>query len=147
VKPNAEHTAGDGIPDGLEVKLGTNPTVADPTTTVVAGWSAESPAVVIGSMLDARNMLRTYHSLIRSPGLPKLRFHDFRHSSATLLLVQGVHPKVVQEIFGWSDIRTVLNTYSHVIPSLRSEAASQMDAILNPVACNLASRDEKYAPN
>jgi integrase len=88
----------------------------------------------VGTMLDAGNLLKAFYGIMRTSDLPQLRFHDWRHSAATLLLIQGVHPKVVQELGSWSGIRIVLNTYSHVIPSLKDEAASKMNSILNPLA-------------
>ncbi|MEE8608915.1 MAG: tyrosine-type recombinase/integrase [Nitrospiraceae bacterium] len=63
-------------------------------------------------------------------GLPRMRFHDLRHTSATLLLAQGVHPKVVQEILGDGTVSLTLDTYSHVIPGLQEEAAAKMEALL-----------------
>jgi integrase len=62
--------------------------------------------------------------------VPKIPFHNLRHARATLLLTKGVHPKLVQELLGHADITTMLNTYSHVIPSLRGETASAMDDVL-----------------
>ena len=57
--------------------------------------------------------------LVERAGLPAtLHFHDLRHSAATRLLIQGVHPKVVQERLGHSSITVTLDTYSHLIPSL-----------------------------
>jgi integrase len=52
----------------------------------------------------------------RHAGIPNLRFHDLRHTSARLLLAQGVHPKIVQERLGHADISINLNHYSHVTP-------------------------------
>jgi integrase len=63
--------------------------------------------------------------------MPRIRFHDLRHSCATLLLVQGVSPRVVMEILGHSDIAMTMNTYSHVVPELQREAASRMDSLLS----------------
>ena len=63
-------------------------------------------------------------------GLPTLPFHSLRHSAATILLVQGVPPRVVMEVLGHSDVRLTLGTYSHVVAQLQAEAASQMDAAL-----------------
>ena len=60
-----------------------------------------------------------------------MRIHDLRHTCATLLLAQGVHPKVVQEILGHSQITLTLDTYSTVLPSVSREAAAQMDAVLS----------------
>jgi integrase len=71
-----------------------------------------------------------FKPLLKAAGLPDMRFHDLRHTSATLLLAQGVHPKVVQERLGHSQIGITLDTYSHVLPTLGVEAASKLDAIL-----------------
>ncbi len=60
----------------------------------------------------------------------KLRFHDLRHIHASLLLQQGVHPKVVSERLGHSTVAVTLDIYSHVVPSLQSQAASQLEELL-----------------
>jgi integrase len=59
-----------------------------------------------------------------------MRFHDLRHSCATLLLVQGVSPRVVMEILGHSQINVTMNTYSHVLPALQRDAAARLDELL-----------------
>ncbi len=58
------------------------------------------------------------------------RFHDLRHSCATLLLVQGVSPRVVMDVLGHSQIALTMNTYTHVLPQLRREAAERMEALI-----------------
>jgi len=93
----------------------------------------------IGTMLDQRNLLRAFYAILRMSELPRVRFHDLRHSAATLLLAQGVHPRVVMDLLGHSSIAVTLDTYSHVIPDMKRESASQMDAILKPVASTVAS--------
>jgi integrase len=60
-----------------------------------ASYESEGCTPRFGTMLDARNLLRALCAIIRTSDVPRLRFHDLRHSAATLLLVQGVHPKVV----------------------------------------------------
>lgn len=60
-----------------------------------------------------------------------MRFHDLRHTAATLLLVQGVHPKIVQEMLGHASISLTLDVYSHVTPSMQTEAAEKMQAVLS----------------
>ena len=70
----------------------------------------------LGTPLHHSNMFREYKELLRATGLPLLRFHDLRHTAATLLLQQGIHPKIVQERLGHADISMTLNTYSHVRP-------------------------------
>ena len=64
-------------------------------------------------------------------GLPKRRFHDLRHTCATLLLVQGVHPRVVMEIRGHSRISETMDRYSHVIPGLQEDAAERLNNLLS----------------
>lgn len=68
--------------------------------------------------------------MLEQAGLQRLRFHDLRHTAATLLLAEGIHPKVVQEMLGHSTISLTLDTYSHVIPDLQREAAEKMQALL-----------------
>jgi integrase len=83
-----------------------------------------------GTPLDARNVTRRFQKLLKQTDLPHQRFHDLRHTCATLLLVQGVPPRVVMEILGHSQISLTMDTYTHVVPALKREAASRMDALL-----------------
>lgn len=62
---------------------------------------------------------------------PPIRFHDLRHTAATLMLAAGVHPKIVSERLGHATIAITMDTYQHVSPSMQREAADQMDAILS----------------
>ena len=59
-----------------------------------------------------------------------IRFHDLRHTAATLLLAQGVSPRVIMETLGHSQISLTLDTYSHILPALQQDAADRMDAAL-----------------
>ena len=68
--------------------------------------------------------------LLRQAGLPDIRFHDLRHTCATLLLTKGIHPKIVSEMLRHSSIAITLDTYSHVIPGLGEVAASPMEDAL-----------------
>lgn len=84
-----------------------------------------------GGFIRRQNLLRRSHyPLLEAAGLPRIRFHDLRHSAATILLAMDVHPKIVQELLGHSKINITLDTYSHVLPSLHKDAASKMDAAL-----------------
>ena len=87
----------------------------------------------IGSPLDHRNLYREFKEMLKKAGLPDIRFHDLRHTAATLMLQQGVHPKVVQERLGHSDISLTLNIYSHVLPSMQEDAAEKVDELLKPI--------------
>jgi integrase len=84
----------------------------------------------IGTPLDGTALTKSFHKLLETAGLPQRRFHDLRHSTATLLLVQGVSPRVVMDLLGHSQIGLTMNTYSHVIPDLRRDAAHRMQDLL-----------------
>src|SRR5262249_16095292 len=88
----------------------------------------------IGTPLDARNVIRTFGRILRRAGLPKIRFHDLRHSAATLLLAQGVSPGYVKDLLGHSSVAFTIQTYGHVLASAQKEVAAKMDEILKPVA-------------
>lgn len=86
----------------------------------------------LGTPLDPSNF--TYHTfqpLLRRAGLPKIRFHDLRHTCATLLLGQNVNPKIVQEMLGHANISETMDTYSHVLPSMQETAVSAIESALS----------------
>jgi len=78
-------------------------------------------------------------AVLRAAGLPRQRFHDLRDACASLLLAQGVAPRVVMETLGHSQIGLTLNTYIHVIPALGRAAADQMDAVLGTPSADIAA--------
>ena len=84
----------------------------------------------IGTPVDPRNATSDFHLMRREAGLDATRFHDLRHTAATLLLAQGVDPRTIMETLGHSQISLTLNTYTHVLKSLQVEAAAKMNAIL-----------------
>ena len=69
-----------------------------------------------------------HYMMTRVKDLPRVRFHDLRHSHATQLLLEGVHPKIAQERLGHSTITTTLDLYSHVTDSMQVDAAERLDA-------------------
>jgi integrase len=84
-----------------------------------------------GGPVDYTNvMARSYKPLLKRAGLPPIRFHDLRHTCATLLLSKGVHPKVVADVLGHASVTITLDTYSHVTPGLGDAAAGAMDDVL-----------------
>jgi integrase len=84
-----------------------------------------------GTPLDGDNLIsRPFRRVLQEAGLPPMRFHDLRHSCASLLLAQGVAPRVVMETLGHSRISVTLDTYTHVLPALQREAADAMDRAL-----------------
>ncbi|MFC1990505.1 tyrosine-type recombinase/integrase [Chloroflexota bacterium] len=64
-------------------------------------------------------------------GLKVIRLHDARHTHASLMLKQGIHPKIVQERLGHSSIQMTIDTYSHVAPGIQEAATNRFDEILN----------------
>jgi integrase len=85
-----------------------------------------------GGFIHESNVMRMYRMILAKAGLPlELRMHDLRHSAATILLSMGIHPKIVQELLGHSDIGMTMNTYSHVLPSMQQEAMDKWDAVFS----------------
>src|ERR687890_238300 len=80
-----------------------------------------------GAPINPSNLRqRSFASLLKRAGLPHMRFHDLRHTCATLLLSRGVHPKFVQELLGHATIAITPDTYSHVMPSMGDATAKAM---------------------
>ena len=72
--------------------------------------------------------------LLAGAGLPALRFHDLRHSCASLLLAQGIPARTVMETLGHSQITLTLNTYAHIFPEVQRQAADAMDGLFGHLA-------------
>ena len=75
-----------------------------------------------------------FKALVRAIGMDNIRFHDLRHTHASILLKQGEHPKVVQERLGHAKISTTMDVYSHVMPTLQKEAAQRFNLELEPAS-------------
>ena len=82
-----------------------------------------------GQHLNPETLTSAWRRFVRQRHLPALRFHDLRHSHATLMLLEGIHPKIVSERLGHASIGITLDTYSHILPSMQSEAAEAIDRI------------------
>ncbi len=80
-----------------------------------------------GSPLQPDGITKAFTRIARSIGLYGVRFHDLRHTHATLMLWQGIHPKIVSERLGHSSIAITLDTYSHVMPGLQEAAAQRFE--------------------
>jgi integrase len=83
-----------------------------------------------GAMLHPNVLDATFHREAAALGLPRIRFHDMRHTAATLMLEEGVHPKIVQERLGHSSIKMTLDRYSHVSMDMQRHAADALDAAI-----------------
>jgi integrase len=86
----------------------------------------------LGRPMELRDLLAdVYRPLLKRAGLPPVTFHTLRHTAATLLLAEGEHPKVVQELLGHGQVGITLDRYSHITPRLMSNAAAVMDRLLD----------------
>jgi integrase len=83
-----------------------------------------------GGYLSPTTLSNALDRILRQAGLPDIRFHDLRHSAATLMLSHGVHPKVVSEMLGHASVGITLDLYSHVTPTLQREAADKIGRAL-----------------
>ena len=81
----------------------------------------------IGEFLDESQLQLMYKRLLKRAMLPNIRFHDLRHSAATIMISMGVNPKVVQEILGHSNISMTMDTYAHVLPSMQQDAMEKLN--------------------
>jgi integrase len=81
----------------------------------------------VGTPIEPQNVNRRWDELRSRAGLDWLRLHDLRHGCATFLLAQGVPARAIMEVLGHGEIGVTMNTYAHVLPQLRQEAADAMD--------------------
>jgi integrase len=114
----------------------------------------------IGSPLNQSNLLKSFRRFIQTAGLPKIRFHDLRHTAASLMLNHGVPPILVARRLGHSKVSITLDTYGHLMPEIQSGAADLMDDLVTSVAIQLhqsapelhqdsldGSKDPRITPN
>jgi integrase len=85
----------------------------------------------LGRPIEPTNLLhRSFKRLLERAGLSRIRFHDLRHTYATLALLNGDKPKVVQETLGHASITLTMDTYSHLLPDMQEDAAARMERLL-----------------
>ena len=85
-----------------------------------------------GTATDPGTLTHNFARIARKAGLQGTRFHDLRHTFATLMLMAGIHPKIVSEMLGHSSVSFTLDTYSHVTPTLQQAAMKRLDEVLEP---------------
>lgn len=97
-------------------------------------WNEPIPGLVfesaLGSPIDKDNIGAVFDRLLVAANVPRRRLYEARHTAATLLLAQGVHPRIVMELLGHSTIKLTMDTYSHVMPALQREAADAIERAL-----------------
>ena len=92
-------------------------------------------AQINGRPIERKSDWQAWKALLNEAGAREVRLHDGRHTAATLLLSEGVHPRVVMEVLGHSQMRTTTDTHSHVMPALGRDAADRMgNALWSPPA-------------
>jgi len=91
----------------------------------------------LGGPIHHRNLLRNFKSLLKKAGLQPIRFHDLRHTAASLLLNQGIPVILVSRWLGHARASITLNIYGHLIPSMQSEVAKLIDELVIPVPVDL----------
>ena len=84
----------------------------------------------VGTALDPANLVKAFKRHLKDAGLPEMRFHDLRHSAASMMLADGLPLNVVPDILGHSLTSTTVVIYGHVAPAARREAAAAMDRLL-----------------
>ena len=87
-----------------------------------------------GTPFDPSTVSHTFNRIARKAGLPQMRFHDTRHAHASLMLRNGIHPKIVSERLGHSTIAVTIDLYSHVTPGLQEAAALRFEDALRGIA-------------
>lgn len=87
-----------------------------------------------GKHLNPNHVVDDLKRLLKKAGLPNIRFHDLRHSVASLLFAMEVHPKIVQELLGHSNISMTMDIYSHMLPGMQQEAVKKLDQALKHTA-------------
>lgn len=87
---------------------------------------------VDGTPIDPGTLTHNFARIARRAGLPGTRFHDLRHTFASLMLLAGIHPKIVSEALGHSSVAFTLDVYSHLVPGLQEAAGKRLDEVLEP---------------
>jgi integrase len=84
-----------------------------------------------GDYLSPNALLKAFARLIKQAGLRPIRFHDLRHSTASILMTLGIHPKVIQELLGHSTIQLTLDTYTEVLPNIQRAVVEKWQEVFN----------------
>ncbi len=90
-----------------------------------------------GTPMDQSNLIKSFKRFLREAGLPEIRFHDLRHTAASLMLNHGIPPIIVSRRLGHSKVSITLDIYGHLMPEMQNEAADLMDELVTPVVIDL----------
>jgi integrase len=84
----------------------------------------------VGTPVEPRQLDHEFKALCDAAELRRIRFHDLRHSAASILIAQGVHPKAIQELLRHSSFQLTMDTYGHLFDEIERETADKMDQVL-----------------
>ena len=87
--------------------------------------------------MHPRNLLRDFKIVLKQAGLPVIRFHDLRHTAASLLLNDGTAAIIVSRRLGHARVSITLDNYGHLIPSMQAEVAERIDELITPIAVEI----------
>ena len=103
--------------------------LADPHPVMVS--ESVEGLVKVGGPIEATNMMRgSFRRVVQRASTPRIRFHDLRHTAASLLLGARVNPKVMSEMLGHSTVSITLDIYAHVLPDMQQDAATTIQRLL-----------------
>ncbi len=88
---------------------------------------------IFGTPISATNMIKEFKAMLTEAGLPKIRFHDLRHTAASIMLNRGIPVLVASRVLGHSQPSTTLNVYGHLIPIMHEDLGNQIDDWVTPV--------------
>ena len=101
----------------------------------------------VGTVQSGSNVLKRFKALLESAGLPPMRFHDLRHTGASMMLIHGVPLIVVSKVLGHSQPSTTLNIYGHVVPAAYENVGDQMDELLTPIPIDMGEKSVVAKPD
>jgi integrase len=99
----------------------------------------------VGTPAEERNVLRRFQKICADNGFPKLRVYDLRHSRASLLINEGVHPKKISERLGHSSIKLTMDTYGHLFEGSDRDSAEKMEKLFGPEQLVIEGRRGRLA--
>ena len=100
----------------------------------------------VGTPLHPSNMRIDFNRVLEAAGIPRIRFHDLRHTAASLMLNHGVPVIVVSKILGHAKPSTTLDIYGHLIHEMQGEAARVMDELITPIRVEISSSVKQNLP-
>ena len=96
----------------------------------------------IGTQIYFKRFYKDFKRVLRNADLPEIRFHDLRHTAATLMISNGIHVLIVSKILGHSKPSVAMNIYAHASVEMQSEAANLMENLVTPIPFSL-KEDQK----